>query len=606
MRAPAPDPPRIRGGTTWGRLSTAAPSALQDRANAVLARRHPPPDQLRELLAVDPLTVLRCLRVACSPIDASRSDRRPRLPGIQELYERLGPENVRRALARPGRGVPCPALHALWLHAVAAAHAARELAGQRGLDGDVAYVLGLLHDLPLWLHHLCLAQGERLAAAGATEWIRAWQLPAELETAVLQAWLGTPADSREQSGDSLLRSAERLAELAGFRHPEDDHPASLGLLRATAPAGELEAAERLRRRVEEVLRRCGISNSAPSAGQPPGFVRPSSDRSDELVAEMLGHRSLSRYADLIHAALSAALRFLDFDRAHYVLWGRDGYCHVRAREGGPAGFRPVRVAIDPVETRSFDEACRTGATVLLRSRETPCGGLLGRLGADEALVAPVNRDLALASFLVLDRSLSGQPIKHPEDAFSLQTLAGTTSLLIANMLLQRRHQRTEKFALTDPLTRLFNRGVGIQRLGQELARAKRAGAPLTVLMLDLDDFKILNDTRGHLVGDMALREAANVIAKSLRRSDTVCRYGGEEFLVILPDTSLEEASVSATRIFTAVQEAGERLDLPLTVSIGLATVHPESDTVESVLTRADRALYASKSRGRNRFSIDER
>jgi len=159
--------------------------------------------------------------------------------------------------------------------------------------------------------------------------------------------------------------------------------------------------------------------------------------------------------------------------------------------------------------------------------------------------------------------------------------------------------------VSGPLTRLFNRSVGISGLDQKISRAKRTGAPLTLLMLDMDDFKTLNDTRGHVAGDQALRHTADVLRKTLRKSDIVCRYGGEEFLIVLPETSLEEASISATRIFTAVQEVGTILDLPLTISIGLAAVHAHEDDVESALIRADRALYASKTRGRNRFSVDE-
>ena len=145
--------------------------------------------------------------------------------------------------------------------------------------------------------------------------------------------------------------------------------------------------------------------------------------------------------------------------------------------------------------------------------------------------------------------------------------------------------------------------MGINTLEQAVARTDRDKSPLTVLMCDLDHFKRLNDTLGHVQGDAALRATADVLRRSVRRSDTVCRYGGEEFLVVLPDTTPDEATVLATRMFTAVHARGEALELPLSVSIGL-TCYRFGDSVESMLLRADRALYASKDYGRNRFSAD--
>ena len=124
------------------------------------------------------------------------------------------------------------------------------------------------------------------------------------------------------------------------------------------------------------------------------------------------------------------------------------------------------------------------------------------------------------------------------------------------------------------------------------------------LNLDLDDFKALNDKFGHLRGDAALRISANVLRRTLRKQDTVCRYGGEEFMVVLPETSVEQASIIAARIFTQVERTGLEHAMPLTVSIGLTEVDSVTDTVETILARADHALYASKARGRNRFSVD--
>ena len=132
----------------------------------------------------------------------------------------------------------------------------------------------------------------------------------------------------------------------------------------------------------------------------------------------------------------------------------------------------------------------------------------------------------------------------------------------------------------------------------------REPKPLCVLMLDLDEFKKLNDKHGHLVGDSALRLVANVLRKTLRKADTVCRYGGEEFLVMLPDTTAEEASILSARLFVAIEQAGISENLPITVSIGMAAMRPDDAITDTLVGRADRALFASKSRGRNRFSVD--
>jgi len=188
------------------------------------------------------------------------------------------------------------------------------------------------------------------------------------------------------------------------------------------------------------------------------------------------------------------------------------------------------------------------------------------------------------------------------DSDLVSTLAVTAAMRMQNLLLQRRCKRAQKFALTDPLTRLYNRRMGIASLDQAMARSQRSGVDLTVLMIDLDQFKKLNDTYGHVQGDQALRATADVLRMTVRKGDTVCRYGGEEFMVVLPETSTEEAAVLATRLFTAVEARGHEEKLPITVSIGQASVR-QGDTAESLLNRADKALYASKAGGRNRFSI---
>jgi diguanylate cyclase (GGDEF)-like protein len=169
--------------------------------------------------------------------------------------------------------------------------------------------------------------------------------------------------------------------------------------------------------------------------------------------------------------------------------------------------------------------------------------------------------------------------------------------------LKKQGQRSRKEAETDSLTGLLNRRTALSQLEREIQRIRRTRQPMVVLMLDLDHFKSMNDTYGHLTGDRILAKIGSVLKATLRGADIAARYGGEEFLVLQFDTTLEDASIVATRIYKAVEEAGRELAVPITVSIGVTDLRPD-DTVESVLHRADKALYASKQRGRNRFSVD--
>ena len=262
-----------------------------------------------------------------------------------------------------------------------------------------------------------------------------------------------------------------------------------------------------------------------------------------------------------------------------------------------------RSQVSVSEAHALQGAVSAGAPALLQAALRDTAGLLAALSTDELLAVPLNGSLGLPSFLLLDRSLTLTPIDAEHERTFTRLLGDTGSLLLENLLLRRRESRVQKYALTDPLTRLFNRRLGLLALEREVASCDRSGRPLTVLMADLDHFKQLNDTHGHLRGDQALRAAADVMRATMRRGDTVCRYGGEEFVLVLPDTTADEAAVVAARLFTAVQRRGEELGLPLTMSLGLTAYRP-GDSVEAILQRADYALYASKDQGRNRFSAD--
>jgi diguanylate cyclase (GGDEF)-like protein len=156
-------------------------------------------------------------------------------------------------------------------------------------------------------------------------------------------------------------------------------------------------------------------------------------------------------------------------------------------------------------------------------------------------------------------------------------------------------------AMTDALTGLFNRGFLDAALKRELARSRRHGVMTSLVLVDLDDFKDANDRWGHAAGDSALRGTADVIRRQLRAADAPCRYGGDEFAVVLPDTYRSGALLVGERIVTEVRRAFQRgaggLGLALTVSVGVSWYCAMSDTHEALLEAADRALYEAKAAG---------
>lgn len=159
-------------------------------------------------------------------------------------------------------------------------------------------------------------------------------------------------------------------------------------------------------------------------------------------------------------------------------------------------------------------------------------------------------------------------------------------------------------AESDPLTQILNR-VGIMtELGRRFAECKRYGSPFSVLMIDVDHFKQINDRLGHLAGDQVLRRVAGIVRSALREVDSVGRYGGEEFLVVLPGTRLDSAVNTAERIRLAIEQIPIRIERDLvrvTVSIGAMSAGQDGPaSVDELIDGADRAMYEAKHSGRNR------
>jgi diguanylate cyclase (GGDEF)-like protein len=183
-----------------------------------------------------------------------------------------------------------------------------------------------------------------------------------------------------------------------------------------------------------------------------------------------------------------------------------------------------------------------------------------------------------------------QPLESVADIFS-------SAIQNANYI-----QRVKQLAYLDGLTGIFNRRYFETRIGEEIERARRFGTELSVVLVDIDKFKSLNDNFGHLLGDEALRQVASLLSKQIRKIDVVCRYGGEEFVILLPQTNREQAAHVAEKLRKAVE--GWRfpgVPRTLTVSGGVSVYPHHGKTRDDLVKAADAALYTAKDSGRNRM-----
>jgi diguanylate cyclase (GGDEF)-like protein len=203
--------------------------------------------------------------------------------------------------------------------------------------------------------------------------------------------------------------------------------------------------------------------------------------------------------------------------------------------------------------------------------------------------------------------LRGPDAPAVQSALQLATMAGDgLALNVANLKLR---ESLKAQSIRDPLTDLFNRRYLTETLEREFARAQRSGAPVAVMMLDVDHFKRFNDSFGHDAGDAVLRELGAFFRRSIRTEDIACRYGGEEFCLVLPQMARDGARQRAESIRAGVARlevrSGDRVLEPVTLSLGVALFPEDAGTIASVLAAADAALYQAKREGRNRVVMGQ-
>ncbi len=220
-----------------------------------------------------------------------------------------------------------------------------------------------------------------------------------------------------------------------------------------------------------------------------------------------------------------------------------------------------------------------------------------RFYAGAPLVVPEGQ--ALGTLCVIDR------VPRHLTARQQKALEALSRQVVAQLELRRTVEELQSFAIRDPLTGLFNRRYFDSALPMELERSKRYEDPVSLLLVDADRFKTINDTHGHQEGDRVLMLISKILTMNLRASDVVCRFGGEEFAVVLPHTSIDVAAQLAERVRAGIAEGTEQVNPPLaggpvTVTIGVAACPKEANDATQLIAVADRRLYAGKMHGRDR------
>jgi diguanylate cyclase (GGDEF)-like protein len=317
----------------------------------------------------------------------------------------------------------------------------------------------------------------------------------------------------------------------------------------------------------------------------------------DMSAELSGSLDPHQVAELMAGHL---VRAMGVDECIISYWDR------AAGRVESLGFYPTHrlTEIEPFfEVSSYPETLRvleTQQTVIVDADDPSADpaevGLMNLDGKKALAMLPL---VAKGQSIGLVELVSKNPMRWDDERLQLaRTMANEAAMALENA---RLYEDARNLADRDPLTGFYNHRFLHERLGEEVVRTQRARRSMSVLMLDLDDFKLVNDTFGHLFGDRVLTWTAELIRSTLRASDIPARYGGDEFAIILPETDADEARIAADRILNAFRDnafVGElRGPVPIGASIGVATFPADGRTATELIAAADQALYRVKREG---------
>jgi diguanylate cyclase (GGDEF)-like protein len=322
-----------------------------------------------------------------------------------------------------------------------------------------------------------------------------------------------------------------------------------------------------------------------------------SEKLRKATAALAMSLDVQEVADLIITQLETLVRF---DSAIVYLREEEDLRPV-AFMNIPPGEAILEMSL-PVADSMLTEAQYTGLPVsLLDAQDEP---QFRNFGGTHAVHSYLGIPLMVGNHMVGSISLGRLEVRGytPDEILQARVFANQAGVALQNALL---HAREQQLAITDPLTGLYNRRGFFELARHELDRSRRFNRPLAVMMIDIDHFKDVNDQFGHAAGDLVLKELSRCYRETMREADLICRYGGEEFCILLPESDREGARVAAERLLAAIRAktfTANDHGVKITVSIGV-TAGPECNKpLDQLIEEADKALMNAKEEGRDRIS----